>query len=508
MPSLTTIKRGSLLGETPLPAAPRSVFEYLSKKDRERIQNITSSLSSQPIPSLPPPDVPRTEAHIAQAALRGFQPFEKDPVKHARYTAYLISQASTEDSKQLQPSPGQSREDFAKEISDYAKSAQLFKPMSGAMAGRFTSAAVVENGPKIIEGLHQPSAASSAKPDESSTDTSAAPGQEETPKAHAARLGMYGAMTREVEPWIPAKLLCKRFGVKEPEPDPLLEPALPSTSAPSATTLSAAEEQLLAAPDASFRSALEGNQDSSGSGGGGKRDLSNIGLGEDDTQGQDTLTYERPAMDIFKAIFASDDEDSDVEDNNKEGDAPIIGRTDSVSRQPSESATHDTAIPLPVPVTSLSLPTQVDSRIQPVNDEKVDLATFKPTFVPRGERSTIKSGDSSSRKDKKDKKRKKSDKVLVSFGGEDEDGDDGPLKSKDPEKPKKKKHKGDKHHRDKHRSKNDTATEEDDMWIEKPPPEVVKSLDLDHSQDLGGPRWEGEDASSTARNRKRAIDFM
>ena len=45
----------------------------------------------------------------------------------------------------------------------------------------------------------------------------------------------------------------------------------------------------------------------------GPRDLANIGLGEDETQGQDTLTYERPSMDIFKAIFASNDEDSDDE---------------------------------------------------------------------------------------------------------------------------------------------------------------------------------------------------
>ena len=43
----------------------------------------------------------------------------------------------------------------------------------------------------------------------------------------------------------------------------------------------------------------------------GPRDLANVGLGEDETQGRDTLTYERPAMDVFKAIFASDDEDSD-----------------------------------------------------------------------------------------------------------------------------------------------------------------------------------------------------
>ena len=43
------------------------------------------------------------------------------------------------------------------------------------------------------------------------------------------------------------------------------------------------------------------------------RSLDNVGLGEDESQGRDTLTYVRPSMDIFKAIFANDDESDDEE---------------------------------------------------------------------------------------------------------------------------------------------------------------------------------------------------
>ena len=32
----------------------------------------------------------------------------------------------------------------------------MFKPLSGAMAGRFRSAVIIESGPKIVEGLHTP----------------------------------------------------------------------------------------------------------------------------------------------------------------------------------------------------------------------------------------------------------------------------------------------------------------------------------------------------------------
>jgi G patch domain-containing protein 1 len=45
---------------------------------------------------------------------------------------------------------------YHKELSDYSKSAAIFRPVSGAMASRFTTAAIVDSGPKVIEGLHQP----------------------------------------------------------------------------------------------------------------------------------------------------------------------------------------------------------------------------------------------------------------------------------------------------------------------------------------------------------------
>ncbi|KAG1845866.1 hypothetical protein DFJ58DRAFT_893314 [Suillus subalutaceus] len=108
--------------------------------------------------------------------------------------------------------------------------------------------------------------------------------KEEAPKVHAARLGMYGAVTRKVCTWQPARLLCKRFGVKVP----VLEVPRERTN-------------------------LWVQEVESGSSGSSKLDVVNIGMGEDDGQGDDVLTYERPGMDIFSAIFASDDEESDEE---------------------------------------------------------------------------------------------------------------------------------------------------------------------------------------------------
>ncbi|KII86063.1 hypothetical protein PLICRDRAFT_56526 [Plicaturopsis crispa FD-325 SS-3] len=470
-------ERGTILGEIPLPAAPRSVFEYMSQKDRERLKNIIpgSAPGKPPPPPEAAPTVPRTESHIAQAALRGFQPFTTDPAKQARYTAYLHSQATPSDpddtAPPLPPLPGQTVDELNRELSDYAKAALLFKPMSGAMAGRFTSAAIIDNGPKIIEGLHTPSAADAKAEEAHAASELERFKAEESPKAHAARMGMYGPMTREVRTWQPNKLLCKRFGVKDPHPEPMAEPAAPAST--SGWEPPSVPEPPIAA-DASFRAAP-------GKKGHGRRDLDNVGLGEDEEQGRDTLTYERPAMDIFKAIFASDDEDSADED-----DAAEV-RTDAVTVPPQASA---------APGPSTSVETQPSSsNILPVApvpaaDEKVDLATFKPTFVPRGDRSTKKDKD---KKEKKDKKKK--GKVLVSFEMDEDQGEE-PVRSKDKDRERPKK---------KMRKEKDGGDDDDGMWVEKPPPEVVKNISAPPLHLHGDPAM---DSGPPTKGRKRAIDFM
>ncbi|OAX37659.1 hypothetical protein K503DRAFT_719455 [Rhizopogon vinicolor AM-OR11-026] len=482
-------QRGAALGETPLPSAPRSIFDYISKKDQDRIKNVTSSRfapasasdTPSPGPSTPlPPTMTRTEPHVAQAALRGFQPFTTDPAKQARYTAYLQAHAEPGSvAVPLAQKPGQTPEDLAKEMSDYAKAAALFRPISGAMAGRFTSASVLDLGPKIIEGLHTPAA--QPEETESSMDVDEEKPKEEVkeedPKVHAARLGTYGVMTREVCLWQPARLLCKRFGVKDPNPEVPVDTTGPSTStaAPEATG-SAPVDEVGGASAATMQ--VEG-----GSSGSGKRDLGNIGLGEEDGQGDDVLTYERPGMDIFKAIFASDDEESDEEQDRIDGaddvdESPAI----SVPEKPSESVTEVKPAP-------------------PANGvvEDVDLATFKPTFIPRMSKTK-----DTEKKDKKSKKQKGSKGgTLVSFDVDEDGGESLSLtaarhkhRDRDNERPKKKKRKereGDKG---------------EDMWVEKPPPDIVKVLSVNLPPDEGGGLHVGEHENGPSRTRKRAIDFM
>jgi len=97
-------------------------------------------------------------------------------------------------------------EEFAQEISEYAQLAALFCPVAGGVAGRLTSAAVLDLGPKIIEGLHTAVAQQEEGADSMDVieEEPKEEVKEEAPKVHATQLGMYDVVMREVCTWQPA----------------------------------------------------------------------------------------------------------------------------------------------------------------------------------------------------------------------------------------------------------------------------------------------------------------
>ncbi|CCM02643.1 uncharacterized protein FIBRA_04747 [Fibroporia radiculosa] len=540
-------ERGSLLGETPLPSKPRSVFEYISQKDRERLQNIKNAVprpspiaAPVPLANAAPPLTPTPSAHtrdeinipylhpsVAKAALQGFQPFAADPVKQSRYTAFLNFQ-STRGSVvpgapnagfDIGPLPDQNVEQFNKELDDYAKAATVFKPLSGAMAGRFRSAAIVEIGPTVVEGLYQPGP---SVPQTEGEPTEQEEKEEEDPKISSARLGMYGLLTRETQPWQPARLLCKRFGVKAPEVD--TTEAAGAATADFATPTAASRET--GQSDAAMVDPGVSTSNSTSAGAitdgldpkrrDGSRDLANIGLGEDDQQGKDTLTYQRPAMDIFKAIFASDDEDSD-DDTAEHDDAPEPkGEPASLSSGVDQNRTQTKIEQVALELTAgdVAIPSYAPGQ---ENSDKVDLTSFKPTFVPRSERESRNEKSKGTKNKDKDKRKKGTSKIaLMSFADEETFGPDFSA----PQIHREKKEKGRDRKRQKRKGKGRNEDDEDDsMWVEAPAPETVKNLPLDSPSDPLANNYTtttetssgGLDANGEAkppRGRKRAIDFM
>jgi G patch domain-containing protein 1 len=469
--------------------------------------------TEKPPPPLAPAivEVPRTVPAVAKAALMGFQPFQQDPVKQTRYTVYLHLQAAEDQTlpPQLQPLAKQTTEEFNFELQSFAKAAQIFKPMSVAMASRFKSSTINEGLPDVQEGLYQPPADAYQEEEEEKETREKKAVVEESPKEHAARMGIFGKLTREEKPWLPAKLLCKRFGVKVPDvvlDDPANQMGIDER--PTAAPL-LGDGDVLAIPNYDHNVSA-GNAEpvraiaasDVASMGKGRRDLNNVGLGEDTDQGKDILTYERPTMDIFKAIFASDEEDSGVSDDEGKPDSITVAKEDA----PQSSNLASAFAPKLPPASTFTSGDAPQSK----EDTTMDLSSFRPTFVSKNQREGAKAKSS-----KPDTTKKKTSKVLVSFGvDEDETGGLTVIPSVkkrkrekergggEDEKSKSKKKKREKREKGDITVSTDVGVDDDDMWVEKPVNLPPSGMDLDNQTNAGSVQ-----TLNTSR-RPKAVDFL
>lgn len=212
--------RASLLGEAALPG--KSVFDFLSTSARDRLvaatgkdnlpaargeipkgYSLTAEEREKELANL----IPKLEKETALAALArgstGWMPYGDDENKRRRYVSYLEYQSGTR-SAVPERAPGIPKDDWLKELHEFFNCARIFKPMTGAMATRFTSSSAApkstsDSGDKSTESLVSKPA---SKP--------------EDPAEAAAKLGMFGPMTRSTADFYPTRLLCKRFNVKPP----------------------------------------------------------------------------------------------------------------------------------------------------------------------------------------------------------------------------------------------------------------------------------------------------
>ncbi|WVW86716.1 hypothetical protein I302_108770 [Kwoniella bestiolae CBS 10118] len=470
---LTFEQRGAALGEEQRTSkAAKSVFDYMSSKDRERLASIASTTTRPPPQSLsfePPPeepiapaatevDIPPLSPRTASAALRGFIPYGDDLERQDRYKSYLQSQTYNTQ----QPNPILKKgtiEEINKELTDFASSARIFRPMSYAMSNRFTSGSsslAVSDLKQAKPGLHIFDAEKAKLEMEKPKPTIEVMEVKKvlTPREQAAKSGMYGKMTREVRSWYPTKLICRRWGVKDPHPegDPNQgrerEQSGNNTSgntldsAPLPTNDASWESKFIHQPGSTTTPATSTTRDDTGNNSidaveKQPTNISEVGMANDINQGRDILTYTKPSIDIFKAIFASDDEDDDDDEENK---APTVNDI-AVAKKEESSKYQD---PFPVPVRE---------------EGPVDLQTFKPVFTLRKE-------DNSSDNRKKEKKEKKSKKrkgVLSFDVGEEGDEDESRE-----EKKKKKKYKDKDKDKSIEQEKANGGDDDLDEWVEKP----------------------------------------
>jgi G patch domain-containing protein 1 len=211
--------RAALLGEKALPG--KSVFDFLSGSARDKLvagsgkQNLPEAkgeipagfeISAEDSQAALLEQLPKLETATAVAALaRGANgPYADDEVKRSRYREYLEHYAN-----EARPMPeklkDQRNDDYIKEMTEFANCAKIFKPMTGFMASRFTTG----KSKTVLPGSNG-----------NATDQDVISKPEpkvEDPAEEAARMGMFGRMTRSTQRFYPTRLLCKRFNVRPPE---------------------------------------------------------------------------------------------------------------------------------------------------------------------------------------------------------------------------------------------------------------------------------------------------
>ncbi|KAK8168746.1 hypothetical protein BKA80DRAFT_64835 [Phyllosticta citrichinensis] len=328
--TLDAKSRAAILGEQALPG--KSVFDFLSPAARERIaaatgKNNLPAARGEFFEGSQQTDaekrktlwnlVPALDASIAAAALNrgtsGWMPYAEDAQKRARYRAFLELRAGQADALPDRPA-GVTVDEWVRELNEFAQAANVFKPISGLMAARFVSSS------------SQPASSSGDSKKEKDNLLSKPATPPVDPAEQAARLGMYGPLTRQVKPFFPTRLVCKRFHVKPPsnvQPDQSTQQQKHSDAATSSAAVprdltiipdSVIHDMLRDAP-AAFRTAQTTKSAAAAAPAGEEEPPAGaVGLPTQapvDVEKNEALEAQRAGDEVFKAIFGSDDEDED-----------------------------------------------------------------------------------------------------------------------------------------------------------------------------------------------------
>ncbi|KAG1469052.1 hypothetical protein G6F56_003486 [Rhizopus delemar] len=399
-------ERGMALGETPI--EQRSVFDYMPQHSKNKLDQAVRFFIDSGKDKSQLTDFPSVPKDVALLALRGFMPFGDNPKKQERYRNYLENHACmlTEDGipKKVLPIPeGLVYEVAMKEMDEFAKAARIFRPISAMMSGRFTSASEVSKNIEVasFEGGLKTEEQYRKEKQEKEKSLPQLEKKQPTQEAEAAAMKMFGALTRTVKPFFPNRLVCKRFNVPNPHPD-VAQPTdanAGKSHAGSKEALSkeAMESMLNKRMPLKFTSSVETNsddpllqavipkpsdrtssiEDKAPTVGIEKKPSNDIqSENNEEKEDEKELDYERPSMDIFKAIF--DDSDSEEDEEDKE-EKEEVAESMEVSGN-ADDEVEDLIGPLPPP----KAPT-ADIIIEK-NKPAETLETFRPMFKRASER--------------------------------------------------------------------------------------------------------------------------
>ncbi|CAG8525513.1 10696_t:CDS:10 [Cetraspora pellucida] len=370
-------QRGALLGESPLNAPARSVFDYVSRKDKERLDSIIrpviDTLGDKNINKPPEVKIPKIEKDVALAALKGFIPFEDNKKKQARYKKYLEIHAELIAPELLKQPEDLTVDEFSKELDEFSQAARIFRPMSKMIASRFvTSTKPADEFKQPTPGLRAGAGDNSNITPIKQKDTNQV--SDESTAEAAARMNMFGPLTRTKSMFYPNRLLCKRFNVANPHPDHVQNSTSGKTQKGQKAALSKETmDEILNKKDAQnfpgTSTTVSSSINSQSSVSGTSREEPEPALAEpsqpDDTKEADKKPYTRPAMELFKSIFGdSSSEDDDDAPKHKKPPNLVIGDS-----EPQDTIKDKSPIPISHNV-----------------DEEVSATPFRPMFKKKSDR--------------------------------------------------------------------------------------------------------------------------
>ncbi|KAG1126743.1 hypothetical protein G6F42_007530 [Rhizopus arrhizus] len=340
-------ERGMVLGEKPI--EQRSVFDYMPKRSKDKLDETLRFFVDSGKDKTQLADFPSVPKDVALLALKGFMPFGDNPKKQGRYRSYLENHAGmlTEDGvpKKVLPIPeGLVYEAAMKEMDEFAKAARIFRPISAMMSSRFTSASEASKNIEVtsFEGGLKTEEQYRKEKEEKAKTVPEPEKKQPTQEAEAAAMKMFGALTRTIKPFYPSRLVCKRFNIPNPHPnsgtttdvnagrslagskealskeamESILNERMPLKFTSSSVEASSDDPLLKSViPKPSERAPSDDSKAPTT----GIEEKQNVDQQENDEQydGKE-LDYERPSMDIFKAIFDDSEEEEEGEEEEEE----------------------------------------------------------------------------------------------------------------------------------------------------------------------------------------------
>ncbi|KAG8144048.1 hypothetical protein E2320_001174, partial [Naja naja] len=321
---------GKLLSDTAVQSPTTSVLEYLSDKDKERIQEVKQAIQPQRKTDTVPQQAPSNKFHAPPAS----------DVPHVPESCLDAGMTEWEQSRE--------REEFS-------RAAAFYKTSSSILSSRFTPAKLEDD------------------TDKTNVDD----------KVAAAKMKMFGKLTREKFEWHPDKLLCKRFNVPDPYADPHQGYKINQRKQEcnKIMFLTPKKSSRWDVPDrekkkdtiSEFISLARSKVDV-------QEQLPKAPSGPPSGPSEAAVEEEsRPSMDLFKAIFASSSDEKSSSEEESEGEEPAATALEGESEnaKPCDSP----GVPLPVAQETEVTPETFDT-ITPTSKEVVDQGEFGPRLPP------------------------------------------------------------------------------------------------------------------------------